>query len=304
MMSKIPVGATIAGAYRFAFGGFLNLASIVWVPWLILTAAGLLLRSQTLAFSNAIANRDMAAIGAMFAIMAPFYLLSIFLLFMQIAGITEQALGLRTGSPYFYFAAGKPVWRLIGAFLLMALIFVGSYLLLVAAGILLGIVASLLAKAMNLTGGVFAIVVAFFMIAAICAYVYCAVRVSFLLNPVVIAEKRISIRRSWELGGGNFWRIFLIMLGVVGPAMALMIFLMFHFMYQGLPPTLPLHASADQIAANRAMVASWNAAMIKRMMDYWYLVYPAYGIAAILIYGLGCGAQSLSYRALVPQTPA
>ena len=304
MMSKIPVGATIAGAYRFAFGGFISLASIVWLPWLILTAAGLLLRSQTLVFSNAIANRDMAAIGAGFAIMMPFYLLSIFLLFLQIAGITEQALGQRTGSPYFYFSVGKPVWRLIGASLLMTLIFVGSYLLLVAAGILLGIVATLLAKAMNLAGGVFAIAVALLMVAATCAYFYCAVRATFLLNPVVIAEKRISIRRSWELGGGNFWRIILIMLGAVGPVMALVIFLMFHFLYQGLPPTLPLHATADQIAANRAMAAAWNAAMIKRMMDYWYLVYPAYGIAAILIYGLGCGAQSLAYRALVPQTPA
>src|SRR5215469_11545497 len=108
-MSKIPVGATIAGAYRFAFGGFLDVASIVWLPWLALTAAGVLLSSRTLEFSNAIATRDMPAIGGLLTIMVPFYLLSMFLLFMQIAGITEQALGLRTGSRYFYFSVGKPV---------------------------------------------------------------------------------------------------------------------------------------------------------------------------------------------------
>ena len=301
-MSKIPVGATIAGAYRFAFGNFLAIASIVWLPWLAMTIIGVLLRPQTLAFSNAIASRDMPAIGSVLVIMAPVYVLTTLLLFMQIAGITEQALGLRTGSPYFYFSVGKPVWRLIGAFLLMTAIFVGSYFLLLAAGILLGIVAAVLAKVMHLSGGLFGFAVAIVVIAAFCAYFYCVVRASFLLNPVVIAEKRISIRRSWALGEGNFWRIFLIVLAVIVPVMVLVTLLVLHFLFQGLPPMLPLHASADQIAANRAMVMAWNAAMMKRMMEYWYLVYPAYGVAAALLYGLGCGAQCYAYRALVPQT--
>ncbi|HXS05754.1 MAG TPA: hypothetical protein VN723_03125 [Rhizomicrobium sp.] len=300
-MAKIPVGATIAGAYRFAFGNFLAIASIVWLPWLFITAVGLLLRPQTLAFSNALATRDMPAISGVLIVLAPVYLLTMFLLFMQIAGIMEQALGLRTGSPYFYFSIGKPVWRLIGAFLLMAAILIGSYLLLLAAGILLGIVAAVLAKAMNFSGSLVAIAVGILMIAAFCAYIYCLVRASFLLNPIVIAEKRISLARSWALGEGNFWRIFLIVLAVIGPLMAVMGFAMIGLLFHGLPPTLPLHATADQIAANRVMVAAWNTAMMKRMMDHWYLVYPAYGIATVLFYGLGCGAQSLAYRALVPR---
>ena len=301
-MAKIPVGATIAGAYRFAFGNFLEIASIVWLPWLFMTAVGLLLRPQTLAFSTAIATRDVSAISGVLLVLAPVYLLTIFLLFMQIAGIMEQALGLRTGSPYFYFSIGKPVWRLIGAFLFMAAILIGSYLLLLAAGILLGVVAAIAVKMANLSAGFLGIAVVLLSAAAFCAYFYSAVRAFFLLNSVVIAEKRISLPRSWALGEGNFWRIFLIMLAVTGPLLALMIFLMIGFLFHGLPPTLPLHATADQIAANRVVVAAWNAAVVKRMMDHWYLVYPAYGVATVLFYGLGCGAQSLAYRALVPKS--
>ena len=59
-VSKIPVGATIAHAYRFAFGNFAQIASIVWLPWLILSAGAFLMRAQTLAFSNAIVTHDTA----------------------------------------------------------------------------------------------------------------------------------------------------------------------------------------------------------------------------------------------------
>ena len=91
------------------------------------------------------------------------------------------------------------------------------------------------------------------------------------------------------------------MLAVIGPLMTLVAFLMIRFLFHGMPPTPPLHATADQIAANRVMVTAWNATMMKRVIDHWYLVYPAYGVATVLFYGLGCGAQRVAYRALVPE---
>ena len=33
-MKKIPVGATIAHAYRFAFGDFLKILGVMWLPLL------------------------------------------------------------------------------------------------------------------------------------------------------------------------------------------------------------------------------------------------------------------------------
>ncbi len=303
-MPKIPVGATIAHAYRFAFGGFLNILSIVWLPWLILAAGGFLLRSSALALSTAITTRNFAGVSHLLIPMIPFYLITVILLFMQIAGITQQALGIRTGSPYYYFSLGMPVWRLIGAFLLTALILIGSYILLIAAGIVLGIVTAILIKAMNLSSAVSGIIIVVAGIAAFCIYLYCLVRVTFFLNPVVIAESRISLKRGWLLGGGNFWRAVIVMLAVMVPIFAVQILLMFGFLTHGLPPTAPLHATAEELAVNRALVAAWNADMLKRSMDYWYFVYPAYAVVAGLLYGLACGAQSFAYRALVSETNA
>ena len=40
-----------------------------------------------------------------------------------------------------------------------------------------------------------------------CVFIYVMVRLTFLLLPVVVAEHRIGIKRSWQLGKGNFWRM-------------------------------------------------------------------------------------------------
>src|ERR1700743_3322853 len=125
-MPKIPVAATIAHAYRFAFGGFVNVVSIIWLPWLILTVGGFLLRSPIVALSTAITTHNFLGISHLLVLLVQFYLVTMILLFMQITGITQQALGLRTGSPYYYFSLGMPVWRLIGAFLLTVLILIRS----------------------------------------------------------------------------------------------------------------------------------------------------------------------------------
>ncbi len=268
-MRKISVGATIAYAYRFAIGGFPRVLSIVWLPWLILAAGGLLLRSSTTAFSTAIATRDFEGISHLLIVLVPFYILTVILLFMQIAGITQQALGVRTGSPYYYFSLDKPVWRLLGAFLLTTLIALGSYILLLSAGLLLGIVVAILAKVINVspaTRGILGIGAAIAIIAVFCAYVYALVRMTFFLNPVVVAEHQINLKRSWSLGRGNFWRIVIVLLAVLAPVLILQAILLFGLLIHGLPPVQPLHATADQIAMNRALVAAWNAEMIKRSL--------------------------------------
>ena len=54
-------------------------------------------------------------------------------------------------------------------------------------------------------------------IIAACWFVYACVRLIFFLPAVVVAEERIGLGRSWELGGGNFWRIFAVMFVVIVP---------------------------------------------------------------------------------------
>jgi hypothetical protein len=44
-----------------------------------------------------------------------------------------------------------------------------------------------------------------------------SVRLTFLLPAVVVAEERIGLGRAWELGGGNFWRMFAVVIAVFVP---------------------------------------------------------------------------------------
>ena len=137
-MKKIPVGATIAHAYRFAFGQFFGIFGVVWLPWLILSAGGFLLMQQAMAFAPPGTVHDFSNAVPLLPLLIPFYLVVFVLLFMQIAGITELALGLNKGSPYYYFSLGRPLWRLIGAFLLLVLlIIIGLYVVVIICGVLL-----------------------------------------------------------------------------------------------------------------------------------------------------------------------
>ena len=57
-------------------------------------------------------------------------------------------------------------------------------------------------------------------------------------------------------------------------------------------------ATPEQMAAARAAIAAWNAANMTRVMRYWYIVYPFFGLFAVFFYGLSAGAQAFAYRAL------
>jgi hypothetical protein len=136
-------------------------------------------------------------------------------------------------------------------------------------------------------------------LASFCVYIYVLVRLTFLLIPVVVAENRIGLKRSWQLGRGNFWRMFAILLSILIPAIALEMVFVFGFLLHGLPPSMPLHAAPDKVAAAHAVMAAWNAAMMGRMMGYWYITYPLFAVFTVVFYGLGASAQSFAYRARV-----
>jgi hypothetical protein len=291
-MKKIPVGATIARAYRFAFGDFFRILGVIWLPWAIISVGGFLVLRTSAALSAAMASNNTANAGRIMVALGPFYLATVILLFMQITGITELALGLRKGSPYYYFSLGKPVWRVIGAFLLLALVVIISAVAMVAGGIALGFITKLLnvpvlTTLIFLLGGV----------SAFCAYIYVLVRCSFLLIPVIIAEEKISLKGAWVLGRGSFWRMFAILLAIIVPALAIEMVFMFKFVLQGMP-FAPPNATPDQLAAYRAALTAWNLANAARIKGDWYIFYPGFAIFSALFYGLSSGSQAFAYRAL------
>ncbi len=194
-MKKIPVGATIAHAYRFAFLNFFKLLGVMWLPWAIMTALGLAISKTSMAFSTAIMSHDSAQIRHALIYLMPFLSADAPLALHADDGIDGTGTGTKNGSPYYYFSLGKPLWRASGAFLLLIMVVIGCWIAVVLGGIVLVFVMNLVAK--TLMVGTFAkFVVGLSIAIAFCAYIYIIVRSSFLLMPVVIAEEKISLKRA------------------------------------------------------------------------------------------------------------
>jgi hypothetical protein len=302
-MGKIPVGATIGHAYSYLFKNILTITGIIWLPFAIIAAGGVLLNLTAGESTKALIRSDATQILRVWYLFLPFYLAVFVLAVMQIEGITRHALGLRSGPVYFYFSLGKPIWRIIGAYLLFILLAIAVVAVFVIGGILIGMVVAAVTGVTPGTrpSGGAAAAIGFGVVAiglvAYCAFIYWIVRQAFLLTPVVVAEERIGFRRAWQLGRGNFWRIFVIALAILVPIGVIEAFLMFNFLMPGLPPTAAQGATPAQIAA-------WNAAYFQRISSYWYLLVPAYFLLSAVIYGLLCSAQAFAYRSLVPAEKA
>jgi hypothetical protein len=298
-MKKIPVIATIAHAYRFAFHDFIAIIRVMWVTWALFIAVMLLARGPMMTFNLAMASHDFTLMRGQWTWMVVFYLATFIAIFIQTTGLTQLALGQKTGSPYFYFSLAKPVWRLIGATLLVMLALIAvaiAYTLVAAAsGWLLRM--ALTAYASQIVGSaVTGILILIALAIAYCGFIYCAVRFFFLLAPVTLAEERISLNRAWTLTKRNFWRCFLIMLSILVPFCAIEIAGLFAL--AGPMPLLPHGNSAAAFAALREAQRAWQFSSTMRMQHYWYLTYPLAGILGAIFYGLSCGAQAFAYRAL------
>ncbi|HEY1631254.1 MAG TPA: hypothetical protein VGF56_08055 [Rhizomicrobium sp.] len=205
---KIPVGRTIEGAYGFAISNFLNILGIAWFPvvafFAVLVGLGVAMAPTLRPLLNG--TPDMGAIGPIIGLGLLAVILLIVVFSMIQVGILRQALHKHEGPAFFYFSLGAPVWRLIGATFLVGVVFWLIGLALVAIGFI----------AWNVTGnmsqpGVWLLRSAVIVV-EVCAFFYIAVRLSFLLPAVVVAEDSIGIGRSWELSAGSFWRIFVIYL--------------------------------------------------------------------------------------------
>lgn len=222
---KIPFERTISGAYRFAFTNFLSILGIGWFPYLLLAAllGGLVYHfaPQVIDLFNTIREQKPnpaealrfvgSILGAEALVLPAFMVISA----MVTVGVMRKALGQHSGPVFFFFSLGSQVWKLVGSYLLLFLLMIGLVIVLVMAGIAVYFLLDKFAQAAAIP------VTVLLGIAGYCFFFYALVRVSFFIPAVVVAENHIGIRRSWHLGGGNFWRIvgiFLIMTIPVGIA--------------------------------------------------------------------------------------
>jgi len=188
-MKKIPVGATIARAYGFAFGDFFKILGVMWPSMLLMWIPSLLMRERMTAISLQMAARDYSGLRDYWPFFLVFYVLALVLIFMQIIGIAQLALDRRKGPVWFYFWLGRPVWRLVGSFLLLVVAFIVGWIAIVLADVLVAFLMRLLAG--SSANGILKIIFGFLTFVAMlvppCAFFYCVIRLTFLLVPVVAA---------------------------------------------------------------------------------------------------------------------
>jgi len=292
-MNKLPVGETISGAYGFAFADFLSVLGIAWLPHVIyvLIIAGIIYGlAPELPGQLMRGEFDASIFYTIRRIAGLIWLVGIVVQAMVTVGLQKKALGEMPGPTFFYFSLAAPVWRMIGATFLAILAWIFILILTIGAAVVLGILGAKFAPHFSIAISVIVGII------ASCWVIYAAVRLFFFLPAVVVAEEQIGLVRAWELGGGNFWRIFavifvvfvpvLIGFGIVENALVgpfLPVDFMTHF-HPGMTP--------DQL---NDFYMSFAKEMIRSMRGALPLLAAIAIIRSIVFLGLGNGAVAKGY---------
>src|ERR1700743_273155 len=239
-------------------------------------------------------THDPAAMFAAMPIIFGSAIVILLLLMPQIAALAREALGLRTGNAFLQFPFGADTWRLTGAYLLFYVVLIVLYVLLLICAFVFGMVAHSLSGQMPPAAvGLIGLALGLFVI---CAVLYITVRMSFLIPPVVVAEKKISLIRTWELTKGNFWRIFAIIVALLLPFL-IVEFAYIHIVYGGnfLPA---LHAAPERLDAFMRHQQETNQHGMALTQQCWFIYFPESLLISLVALGMFSAAAAFSYRTL------
>ncbi len=204
MSAKIPLGETIADAYRFGFARFLSVLGIVWFPYLLLAiiaAVALRFLAPDLPGLLLHGRFDISMFVALRRVGGLLWLAGLVASGMVAVGLQRRALGEMKGPVFIFFSLDASVWRMVAAYFLALVVVLFLVAFLTLACVAVWFVAG------RLPAGATAILRAGSILAALCFVAFTAVRLLFFLAPVVVAERTIGLERAWALSHGNFWRI-------------------------------------------------------------------------------------------------
>lgn len=205
-MLKIPVWRSVRYAYGFTFANLGTIIGLAWVPLVIFSVTGFFATTHYIdVMQGALSEQNPGQIGAAVLPMVGLAFVGMLCIAIVAVPVTRQALGLRTGGASIHFALGAAEWRVFGALISFALvmfaILMGLMLAVGLASMLLGLVTT------GSDGGIVLLASRLIVLGVVCAFLFIAVRLSFLLVPVTVVEGKIDLSRSWALSRGNFWRI-------------------------------------------------------------------------------------------------
>lgn len=301
-MRKVPVFATVARAYGFTFGQFGTIVGLIWLPTALLVGLQYYVLVRYLnGFLAAQSEGNLYELTRASGLRYGAMIVGLVLQAILVTPVMRQALGLRSGAAFVRFEVGPTVLRVFGAMAALTLVLIVIEYITIIPGVILMAVIVAAAKSMGAVQGVPALKIAGFVILGIflvlaCGLVFLAVRLSFVVVPATVAERRIDLIRAWRLTGGNFWRIGTILIATFLPLMLLYFGLIWAAL--GFPMFHPL---------SPALLASWKSAPTKALvwiigavMSRMPYVFGVTFLLAPLSVGLSTGASAAAYLALVP----
>jgi len=286
-MAKIPVGATIAHAYRFALGDFVTVLRSIWLALAVQLGLTLLLMQRLTPLFKALEAKDPSAVSLLGPILL-LYPVVLILFIAQVATVTKLRLEPSREIPLIDFPFRKDMWRLLGGIIVAALAIAATLIVFALAAGVLGF----LLGAMGMGKPMLALVVALLIAIGYGGAIFIAFRFLFLLTPVNIAEQSLGLTRAWQLSHRNFWRSFAIVLAIMLPIIIVEYAVIFAAV--GLPP-MP-HGEGPQ--AFQARRLEWNIAIMQAMVNHWYIALPLLGLLMVFYLGANCSAQVFAYRKL------
>ena len=202
-MSKIPVGATVGGAYRFLFRNIGTVIGTAWLPLALLAAA--VAAIAWLVFPQAPAAPRLAeqALPAL-AVIAALFFGGCLAGSMVLARLTRHALAKRTRPTFAYVSFGRDVWRIMLAFLIFDVVL--SLVSIEADKIVQLVAAHRVLPMPALVGAALSFVA-----------LYGTMRGLFFVPAVVGVEHRLGIGRSWSLSRWNFPRLLIVAVAIALP---------------------------------------------------------------------------------------
>jgi hypothetical protein len=223
-MHKIPVGQTIALAYRFLFLEIGTILGICWFPALLSSLASYLTALYAAMHAEQIQARELGPEIAYGFVSAMGIAITIFAASVMAVALTRHVLGRRATGVVAYFAVGPAEWRMFGAIVRyiagsIFLIFVAitiSALALNLAGVPVDSAGAVRVTAPN----IIAVVIAW---AAFIGAFIMMLRIGFFIPASIVAEEHGGLRRSFELTRGNVLRSLAVLAVLGAPVLFLLL---------------------------------------------------------------------------------
>jgi hypothetical protein len=301
-MQKVPVLATLRATYSFVFHNYLRILGVVWVPMgltLVLMMWQMAPLIAAMPTPGAVQNPAliMAAFGHIMLFEAACFLLTT----AMTVGVVRMALGLEIRTPFLYLPSGGEFGRLLLAFFLVFLIFMGIAVAvsIVGEGALVGMIlhtagpnpdpVQTAAQIQKFTPAILAVTYSIMFIIFI--------RLAMLLPAIVLREKQLGIGRNWALTRGNFFRLLAVLVGALLP-MLVSTALMFIVIGILAGPSVGILAAFG----SQAQQLAWSQRIFALYTEHWYIFFPLWLLVTPAYYGPFLGAGAFAYRAIVPVT--